>query len=376
MNFEFSEEQTAIAEMADGLFKGCCNDARLGEFDAGDAPLMQDVWEACVHVGLHTLALPETCGGGGLGMTELMLVLEAQGRTLAQVPLWRHQLAAVTLAKFSGDGGGEVVHNAVQGATPLTLDIGAGSRGYLLAAHRDGADWRLQGRVEALALGAVVRHAVLLVEAGDTARLALVDLHAAGIETIPGRLCHGEAVADVRFADVYLADSALLPVAALEWLQNRVIAALAALQLGVCSEQVRRAVEYVNERRQFERVIASFQAVQMTLADTSIAIEALRSSLWQLVYRLDAGLSATPQALAVGYLACEAGHLVGHKAQHVHGGVGVDLSYPIHRYLYWSRALGATLGGAACNLEHLGHWLAGHNTLGWKYDLEEHPQVC
>ena len=93
--------------------------------------------------------------------------------------------------------------------------------------------------------------------------------------------------------------------------------------------------------------------------------------LWQLVYRLDAGLPSPSEALAVKYLAAECGHLVGHKAQHVHGGIGVDLTYPIHRYLYWSRALGITLGGTAATLERLGDWLANNDKLGWKYDLEE-----
>jgi len=376
MNFELSEEQAAIAQMASGLFNGYCSDMHLGAFDASDAPFMEQLWEECVNVGLHALALPEVHGGSGLGMTELILVLEAQGQALAQIPLWRHQLTAAVLMQFTEDPHLELLHAAVSGQIMLTLDVGSCGRGSLLRAYRDGSGWRLRGRVEALALGTVARHAVLMVQAEDVMRLALVDLCVAGIDRTPGRLCHGEAVADVRCSDIKLPETALLPVAALEWLENRAIAALAALQLGVSGEQVRRAVDYVNERRQFDRVIGSFQAVQMTLADTYIAIEALRSSLWQLVYRLDAGLAATSQALAVRYLACETGHLVGHKAQHVHGGVGVDLSYPIHRYLYWSRALGSALGGAAPSLEHLGHWLAENDTLGWKYDLEEHPSIC
>ena len=59
----------------------------------------------------------------------------------------------------------------------------------------------------------------------------------------------------------------------------------------------------------------------------------------------------------------------------MHGGIGVDLTYPIHRYLYWSRALGLALGGSAATLERLGDWLANNDTLGWKYDLAEHPTL-
>jgi len=376
MNFELSEEQQAIADLASNLFAGYSSDEALNLFDAQDAPFMHGLWSDCVDAGLHVLALPEAYGGSGLGMTELMLVLQAQGGALAQVPLWRHQLAAAALAKFAGDHSAEVLQAAAQGQVLLTLDAGSHARDQRLLARKTDGHWQLDGQVQALPLGVNAGYALVSVNIDAGSRLALLDIHADGIGKTPGRLCNGEPVADLLVRNVRLPEAALLPAAALDWLETRAIAALAALQLGVSVEQVRRTVEYVNERRQFGRVIASFQAVQMTLADTKIAIEALRSSLWQLVYRLDAGLPATAEARATRYLACEAGHLVGHKAQHVHGGVGVDLSYPIHRYLYWSRALGITLGGAAPSLAHLGDWLAEHDTLGWKYDLDEHPILC
>jgi alkylation response protein AidB-like acyl-CoA dehydrogenase len=107
------------------------------------------------------------------------------------------------------------------------------------------------------------------------------------------------------------------------------------------------------------------------MADIHIGIETLRSTLWQLVYRLDAGLGAVPQALALRAQACDLAHLAGHKCQHLHGGMGVDVTYPIHRFLYWSRALSAEIGGRDAHLQRLGDWLADHDRLGWKYDLPE-----
>jgi alkylation response protein AidB-like acyl-CoA dehydrogenase len=94
-----------------------------------------------------------------------------------------------------------------------------------------------------------------------------------------------------------------------------------------------------------------------------------------LVWRLDQGYDCTPQAYATKYLANLAGHRVGHLAQHVHGGIGVDRTYPIHRFLYWSRALSIALGSTGAHLERLGDWLATNNNLGWKYDLDEHQKV-
>lgn len=377
MNFELNEDQQAIAEMAGNLFADYCSDERLRDADLAGEPYMDSLWSLCVETGLHALAIPEKHDGSGLGMTDLMVVLEAQGRALAQVPLWRHQLAATALAHFGGEALAPWVTQAASAQTLLTLSLdGLGSaHGIELNAQRDGEGWRLDGRVAALPLAEQAQAALLLADVDGEARLILLDLSLPGVSGIPGVMTHGEAIADLHLDGVTLASSAVLPATALAWLEPRAIAALAALQLGVSAEQIRRTVEYVSERRQFERSIGSFQAVQMAMADAHVALEALRSTLWQLCYRLDAGLPAPTEALATAYLACEAGHLVGHKAQHVHGGIGVDLTYPIHRFLYWSRALSSALGGSAANLERLGECLSANDKLGWKYDLEENQAL-
>ena len=202
----------------------------------------------------------------------------------------------------------------------------------------------------------------------------MVDLDAAGVARTTGRSQHHLEVADLDFHDCPLAAWQVLPQAALPWVSERAAACLAALQLGVTQAHLRRTVDYVSERQQFGRAIGSFQLVSGQMADGYIALEALRSALWQLVYRLDAGLGAAPQALATRVLANDAGHFAGHMAQHVHGGIGVDLTYPIHRYLYWSRALGAALGGSEHQLAALGDWLSSQDALGWKYDAPEDGQ--
>jgi len=109
---------------------------------------------------------------------------------------------------------------------------------------------------------------------------------------------------------------------------------------------------------QFGQPIAAFQAISQKCADCLIDVEALRSSLWQLVWRLDSGLAAEGSAGVVRAWTCDAGHRVTHAAQHMHGGIGVDVSYPIHRYTYWSRAIEIACGGVSASLEGLGRWLA------------------
>lgn len=373
MNFDLSDDQRAFADMAQGLFADFCSDDQLRAHDASQAPFMQDLWQQCVEAGLNTVLIPEAQGGLGLGLIELMAVLEQQGRALALVPLWEPQLTVAALAQFAPAALEQVLGDALSGEAPVALSLHSlsQSRGPSLQLVRAGDGWTLNGHASAVPLGAQARHALLAADAQGQMRLVLVDLAQAGVARTEGRDQHHQSVADLAFDGVALAAANVLPVEATGWVEQRAIACAAALQLGVTGEQLRRTVEYVSERQQFGRVIGSFQLVAGQMADGHIALEALRTSLWQLIYRLDADLGAAPQAWATRTLANDTGHRAGHMAQHVHGGIGVDITYPAHRFLFWSRALGVLLGSTEHHLARLGDWLADNDALGWKFNAPE-----
>ena len=374
MNFDLTEDQRAFADMAQGLFADFCSDDQLRAHDASTAPFMSDLWQQCVASGLHAMLVPEDQGGLGLGMTELMAVLVQQGVALAQVPLWEPQLAVATLAKFAPAALAPVLEGVLSGAAPVALSMQAlsQSRGASLRLERAGEDaWRLVGVAGVVPLGAQAHHALLAAESPDGVRLVWVDVTQTGVQRREGRTQHHQGVADLVFEGLSLSADSVLPLAATAWVEERAIACLAALQVGVTQGQLQRTVVYVSERQQFGRVIGSFQLVAGQMADGHIALEALRTLLWQVVFRLDASLGTAPQALALRAMANDTGHRVGHMAQHVHGGIGVDITYPIHRFLFWSRALGAALGGTEHHLARLGDWLTDNDTLGWKYDAAE-----
>ena len=376
MNFQLTEEQTAFKEMASGLFADYCSDDQLRAHDKSDAPFMQALWQQCVASGLHTILIPESQGGLGLGMTELMVVLEQQGRALANVPLWETQIGATALAKFADTSLHPVIKQILSGEVLLSLSLEAltQSRGPSLQIARSGDNWKLNGTAPAVPLASVSRYALLAAEAIDGMHLVLIDLQEKGIQITAGRSQHHQALADLKFDDLALNAQRVLPLNATGWAEQHAIACLASLQLGVTDQQLKRTVDYVSERQQFGRVIGSFQLVAGQMADGYIATEALRSSLWQLVYRLDADLGSAPQAWATRALANNTGHQAGHMAQHVHGGIGVDLTYPIHRFLFWTRANATALGGTEHHLAQLGDWLANNDHLGWKYDALEDKQ--
>lgn len=365
MDFQLSEDQRAFADMAQSLFADYCTDDKLREHDASGQPFMQDLWQQCVAAGLHSILVPEAAGGLGLGMSEMLAVLEQQGRALAQVPLWQQQVAAAAIARFA-EGQDAVVQSAMQGELlALSLQAAVATRGPALELQGE----RLKGQLQAVPLGEQARVALVAAAAGDEIKLVLVSLQADGVSRVAGMREDYCAVADISFRNTPVL--AVLGGRALDWVNEMAIACLASLQQGVTQEQLRRTVEYVSERKQFDRPIGTFQLVQGQMADGYILMQAQRSALSQLVWRLDAGLPCVPQAHAVRAQSNELGLKVGRVAQHVHGGMGVDVTYHIHRFMFWCRALAAEVGSAEQHLQALGRWLADNDTLGWKYDLPE-----
>ena len=360
MEFEFNEDQTAIRDLAAGVFDDYCADDQLQRFWQGDAPFDAALWQQLRDTGLAALTLAETDGGSGLGLVELMLVLEQQGRSLAPVPLWRHQLATAALSAFAAPAAKTQLATLAAGEqlATLALDGLADSRGLRLRAEPANGGWQLHGRAVAVAWAEQATLALLPAQTADGVRVFAVATAAPGLSRLPGMLTHREPAADLVFDGVALPADAALETAALAWLEPRAVACLGALQLGVSAEALKRAVAYTSERRQFGRPLASFQALSQKVADCYIDVEALRSTLWQLCWRLDAGLDTALATPVVKSWACDCAHRVSHAAQHMHGGIGVDTSYPIHRFTLWSRALELSLGGVGAQLETLGAQLA------------------
>ena len=128
--------------------------------------------------------------------------------------------------------------------------------------------------------------------------------------------------------------------------------------LGVCETALALTSEYVKTRKQFDQPIAMFQAVGHRAADAYIDTEAIRLSAWQAAWRIDAGEDAAEQTAIAKFFASEAGKRVVHAAAHLHGGVGVDREYPLHRYFLYARHLELQFGSGTPQLLELGRLLA------------------
>jgi alkylation response protein AidB-like acyl-CoA dehydrogenase len=144
----------------------------------------------------------------------------------------------------------------------------------------------------------------------------------------------------------------------LSWLLPRATAGLCSLMAGTCRSAVELTAEYARSRQQFGRVIASFQAVGQRAAEAYIDAEAVELTSRQAAWRLAEDRPADEQVAIAKFWAAEGGQRVVHAAQHLHGGVGVDRSYPLHRYFLAAKQLELTLGGATASLVRLGELIA------------------
>ena len=131
-----------------------------------------------------------------------------------------------------------------------------------------------------------------------------------------------------------------------DWMVERATAALCSIATGVCEQALKMTAEYTKTREQFDRPIATFQAVGQRAADAYIDTEAIRLTALQAAWRLEEGLPAAGEVAVAKFWAADGGQRVVHAAQHLHGGIGVDRDYPLHRYFLWAKELELTLGGA------------------------------
>ena len=143
-----------------------------------------------------------------------------------------------------------------------------------------------------------------------------------------------------------------------DFIELRTCAGLCMLMAGAARAAIELAAAYTKQRHQFDRPIATFQAVSQRAGDSYIDAEAIALTAYQAAWRIAAGLEARHQTAIAKYWASEGGFRVVHAAVHVHGGVGVDRDYPLHRHFLLARWVELALGHAEDQLATLGRLLA------------------
>jgi alkylation response protein AidB-like acyl-CoA dehydrogenase len=374
MEFTFDDTQLAIQESASGLFAGLVSPERVAEIEATEDRFDRTLWAELAQADLLGLTVPEQDGGGGFGLVELALVLEAQGRSVALVPLWASTtLGSMPLARFGSDDlRSEVLPAVVSGGTVLTgaltdvagdLALGGPGRPGVEARPAGGTAGGvvLSGTAFAVPYAHVADRVLVPASLDGGVVVAVVRTDTPGLTIERATTTNREIHPHLHFDGVEVDTGHLLAggdpargTEVLTWILERAWTGLCALQVGVTEAAVAQTAQYLNTREQFGRPLATFQGTMLRAADAAIDTESIRVTMWQAAWRLDNGLDADLAVTVASWFAAEAGQRAVFATQHLHGGMGADISYPIHRYFLWGKQIELLLGPPSGQLARLG----------------------
>ena len=368
MDFSLSDEQQALRGLARQILGDRMTPARLKEVEAGPEWFDRETWAELAKANLLGVAVPEAHGGLGYGFLELCLVLQEQGRTAAPLPLLATLvMGALPIARFGSlEQQARCLPGVANGLVVLTAaltEIGAPPESPTTVAVSAGNAWRLDGTKICVPAAHLADVVLVSARTDDGVAVFLVDPKADGVTLDRQDTLNLEPQFEmtlrgvtVEAADVLgnVADGAAI----LDWLLARSTAALCAIAAGVSDAALRLTAHYSTERKQFDRAIGTFQAVGQRMADAYIDAQGIELTMLQAASHLDGDESAPLDVASAKFWASEAGSRVVHAALHVHGGISIDLDYPIHRYFLWAKQIEFSLGSETEQLRRIGAILA------------------
>ena len=357
MDFSITDDQQSLQDLAKQILTERATHDHLKKLEAvsdesGSWSIFdRELWQKLADAGITGIAVPESAGGAGLGFIEVGLVLEQVGRAVAPVPAAPTLVTSYVLAK--------------NGVLPQALEGVADGRTILTTAFEgevtgraSGDGLTLTGETPFVPYGAEADVVVVPVSVDDGVAIALVRRGATGVTEL--QTTNREPQATLTFDGVQVASSDVVSEGRelLHDLRQHMTAGLSMVAAGVCTAALEMTAKYTSEREQFGKKIASFQAVGQRAADAYIDTEMVRLTALQAMWRLAEGWPADEEVAVAKFWVGDGGMRALHACQHLHGGLGVDLDYPVHRYFVWGKQLEHELGTPTRQLLSLGAQLA------------------
>ena len=357
----------SVKRWVDDNFDFAARSRRVADTTACD----EVIWLRMAELGWLGIALPEDCGGSGLGAIETMLVAQGLGRGLLVEPYVASAVLGGHLLSAAGSPAQrrQLLPSLSDGTARVAL-AWAEPRGRYDAAHvatravAEGDGWRIDGD-KCVVLGAPgARELIVSARTSHEARdphgisLFLLPAATAGLSRRDYRSIDGHAAAEVSLRGVRAGPENLLGApgaafGAIELALDHGAAALAADAVGAMERAVELTAQHMKMRQQFGQPLSGFQVLQHSLVDMYIALEETRSlALWA-ARSLD-GHDATERRRAVSAAkahAGEAGRLVGQSAVQIHGGMGIIEEVAIGHYLKRLTAIDRLFGDRMFHLD-------------------------
>ena len=364
MALVLNEEQVMLKDAAAGFLaeKATVSHLRALRDAQDERGFSAEVWGEMARMGWAGIAVAEEYGGLGYGYTGLGLVLEQIGRHLSASPLQSSVLTAATLIAELGneEQKQQLLPAIASGERLVSLALQEGAHHAplqtALQARRDGDHWVLNGsKVMVPEANTASRFVVIARSAGsvgDEAGLSafLLDADSAGLVIEQRSLVDSRNYGALTLNDVKVPAEGLLGDSGAAWvgLERALDIAnigLAAELLGLSVEAFERTVSYLQERKQFGRVIGSFQGLQHRAAEMFAELELARSIVLQALQAIDAGdANLALQASAAKAKLCEVAQRVTNEAIQMHGGIGMTDEHEIGFFIKRARVVQHSFG--------------------------------
>ena len=354
MDFRFSEEQEALQQLAREILEKEVSIERLKEIEQQGDFFDRETWARLAESNLLGLAIPEAQGGMGMGFLELCELLVEVGRTVAPLPALPTLVhAGLAIARFGDDAQRERwLAPLARGEALFATALGDDSA---VQARRQGDAILLDGACQRVPAAATALRVFVSTELDGSQALVAIDPNGEGVSLEARLTSRHEPCYEITLSGVSVpAEDAIVADGIVDWVGQRALVAAAATQVGVSEKALEITVAYLKEREQFGAPLGCLPAVQHRAADCFIALDSLRWVMWQTAWKLSEEREASRDVLVTKFWTADAGSRIATATQHLHGGMGVDMDYPIHRYFLWAKQLELTGGAATPTLAALG----------------------
>jgi alkylation response protein AidB-like acyl-CoA dehydrogenase len=333
MDFDLSAEQQAVADVVTSVME-------------------RDLtWAALADGGVTALAVPERLGGDGVGLAEVGTVLTEVGRHGAiTAALATLGFGLVPLLDLASEEQQDRFLAGVATGGVLSAALNEPGRALPDRPATNFADGRLSGTK--VGVGYAESADWLLVTA-DSA-VVVVSPKADGVRLVRTRTSNGSEEYTVTFDDVAVADSDVLAGASAARVNQLALAMIGAYADGLVAGALRLTADYVANRKQFGKPLSTFQTVAAQLAEVYIASRTINLAAKAVIWELSEGRDADSDLAVLGYWLASQAPPVMQICHHLHGGMGMDITYPMHRYYSTIKDLTRLLGGPAHRLELVG----------------------
>ena len=368
MQLVLTEDQELLAKTATDFVAERSPVSRMRALrDAGDADgFSRELWKEMAELGWVGIPFPESLGGAEMGLSELAVVLEALGRTLAPEPFLSTVLLGGPLLQRGGSDAlqqrwltalirGEALVTLAQQEARSRYDL----RSVSTRAETAGSGWRITGQKIQVLDGASADAFVVVARSAGAERdadgisLFLVEREADGLRLERQHRVDSRNAALLHLDGVSVDASALIGEEGgggdlLEEVVDFATVGLCAEMLGGMSEAFDRTLAYLKAREQFGVPIGSFQALKHRAAELFIEIELSRSTLMAAARAVDEGAPAAKSLVSLAKARCSEAYVrVANEAVQMHGGIGMTDEHDIGFYMKRARVAATTFGDAS-----------------------------